>query len=97
MIESMKITILGSPQAGQQQLFSLLTGISLQAIQEKPLEAQQGICQVKDQRITRLKELYQPKKTTYARIEYVLLPDFNLQGPAKDNIFKQLQNERKMC
>lgn len=93
----MKISIIGSPQAGQQQLFSLLTGIELSTIQEKPLEVQQGVCLVKDSRITRLKELYNPKKTTYARIEYVLLPDFNLQGPAKAEIFKQLRNAEELC
>jgi len=93
----MKIVIIGSPQAGQQQLFSLMTGIPLQTIQEKPLEIQQGICQVKDPRVTKLKEIFNPKKTTYARIEYLLLPDFNLQGPAKTAIFTQLKNADEFC
>ena len=93
----MKVTVLGSPQAGQQQLFSLLTGIALQTIQEKPLEVQTGICEVKDGRVTRLIQLYNPKKSTYARIEYLLLPDFNLQGPAKLSIFKQIKNADELC
>ncbi|MFC1568102.1 DUF933 domain-containing protein [Candidatus Margulisiibacteriota bacterium] len=93
----MKITILGSPQAGQQQLFSLLTGVPLGTIQEKPLEVQQGVCSVKDPRVDRLVQLYHPKKTTYARIEYLLLPDFNLQGPARVSIFKQLKNADELC
>jgi len=93
----MKISILGLPQAGQQQLFSLLTGISLETIQLKPLEVQQGICEVRDPRITKFSEIYKPKKTTYARIEYLLLPDFNLQGPAKASIFTQLRNADELC
>ena len=93
----MKITILGSPQAGQQQLFSLLAGTALETIREKPLEIQQGICEVKDPRINRLVQLYRPKKTTYARIEYLLLPDFNLQGPARAEIFKHLKNADELC
>ena len=97
MMKNMRISILGSPQAGQQQLFSLLTGIALETIMERPLEIQPGICEVKDGRVTKLKQLYHPKKTTYARIEYVLLPDFNLQGPARVNIFNQLKNADELC
>jgi len=97
MLIRMKIAITGSPQAGQQQLFSLLTGISMELIQQKPLEAQVGICEVKDPRVTRLSEMYHPKKTTHARIEYLLLPDFNLQGPARELIMGQLKNADELC
>ncbi|MBU0671532.1 MAG: DUF933 domain-containing protein [Candidatus Margulisbacteria bacterium] len=93
----MKVTIVGLPQSGQQQLFSILTGIPLETIQQKPLEMQQGICEVKDIRVTTLKKIYNPKKTTYARIEYLLLPDFNLQGPAKAAILTQLKNADELC
>jgi GTP-binding protein YchF len=93
----MKISILGLPQAGQQQLFSLLTGIPLETIQLKPLEVQQGICEVRDPRVAKLVEIYKPKKTVYARIEYLLLPDFNLQGPAKTSIFTQIRNADELC
>jgi hypothetical protein len=93
----MKVVITGAPQSGQQQLFSLLTGISLETIQQKPLEPQVGICEVKDPRVTKLIELFKPKKQAYARIEYMLLPDFNLQGPAKELIFNQLKNADEIC
>jgi len=93
----MKVVITGAPQSGQQQLFSLLTGISLDAIQQKPLEPQVGICEVKDPRVTKLIEMFKPKKQAYARIEYMLLPDFNLQGPAKELIFNQLKNADEIC
>ena len=93
----MKITIIGFPQAGQQELFSLLTGTPLETIKQRPLEVHQGICEVKDPRITRLSEMYKPKKTTNARIEYQLVPDFNLTGPTKDIIFSQLKNADELC
>lgn len=93
----MKIVILGLPQAGQQQLFSLLTGIPLDTIMQKPLEVQQGISEVRDPRLTKLIEMYKPKKFAYARIEYSLLPDFNLTGPSKDIIFSQLKNADEIC
>jgi len=93
----MKIAILGSPQAGQQQLFSLLTGIPLETIQLKPLEVQPGVCEVRDPRVTALSLKYKPKKTTFARIEYLLLPDLSVQGPAKDLIFKELKNADEIC
>jgi ribosome-binding ATPase YchF (GTP1/OBG family) len=93
----MKIAIVGLPQAGQQELFSLLTGIPLETLQQKPLETHLGVCLVKDPRIDRLVLMYKPKKTTYARIEYLLLPDFNLQGPVKATVFNQLKNADELC
>ena len=93
----MKIVILGLPQAGQQELFSLLTRISLDTVKQKPMDIQVGICEVKDPRVTKLIEMYKPAKKTYARIEYSLLPDFNLVGPSKDLIFNQLKNCDEIC
>ena len=93
----MKIVILGLPQAGQQELFSLLTRIPLDTVKQKPMDIQLGICEVKDLRVTKLIEMYNPAKRSYTRIEYLLLPDFNLQGPAKDMIFNQLKNSDEIC
>ncbi|MBU0687549.1 MAG: DUF933 domain-containing protein [Candidatus Margulisbacteria bacterium] len=93
----MKIVIVGYPQAGQPELFCLLTGIQPGSFQPQSLKLQQGICQVKDPRLTRLAEMYNPKKLTYTTIEYLLLPDFNLQGPAKATIFNQLKNADELC
>ena len=93
----MRIVILGLPQAGQQQLFSLLTGIPVETVQLKPLDVQPGICEVRDPRVTALSAMYHPKKTTYTRIEYFLLPDFTVQGPTKELIFNQLKNADEIC
>lgn len=93
----MKIDILGGPQAGQSELFSLLTGIALDTVQQKPLEIQQGVCEVRDPRITRLKEMYNPQKTAYAKIEYTLLPALANSGPAKTQVLNELKNADEIC
>ena len=93
----MKVTLLGLPQAGQQQLFSLMTGLSLDDIISKPMEVHQGICDVKDPRIIKLKGIFNPKKTTFAKIEFLLLPDFDLSVPQKDLLVSQLKNADELC
>lgn len=93
----MRVVITGNPQSGQQQLFSVLTGISLDTVSQKPMEVQKGICEVRDPRIKKLSSMYNPKKTTYAKIEYTLLPDFNLQGPTKALVFTELKNAEEIC
>jgi hypothetical protein len=93
----MKIVICGNPQAGQQDLYSLLTGVSLEQIRLKPMEVQVGVCEVKDSRIDKLNEIYNPKKTAYTKIEYSLLPDFVSQGPTKNLIFTELKNADEIC
>jgi ribosome-binding ATPase len=92
-----KIVILGLPQAGQQELFSLLTRVPLDTVKQKPMDIQLGICEVKDPRVTKLIEMFKPAKQTYARIEYSLLPDFNLVGPSKILIFNQIRNSDEIC
>jgi len=84
----MKTAIIGSPQAGQQELFCLLTQIGLETVRQKPLEVHLGICEVKDPRIDQLTKIFNPKKITYARIEYMLLPGFDQ---------KQLKNADEIC
>src|SRR3989339_1034606 len=74
-----------------------MTGLSLDNIISKPLEVHQGICDVKDPRIIKLKEMFNPKKTTFAKIEFLLLPDFDLSGPQKDLLVTQLKNADELC
>jgi GTP-binding protein YchF len=93
----MKVTLIGLPQAGQQQLFCLLTGIPLDIVLQKPTEAHLGICEVRDTRITTLQVRYHPQKTTYAKIEFLLLPDLNLQSAQKDQLINQLKNADEIC
>ena len=81
----MKIVITGLPQAGQQELFSIISGQDIEQIRQKPMEAQTGASDVKDPRVTKLVEIFNPKKTTYAKIEYSLLPDVAFQGALLKN------------
>lgn len=76
----MKIVITGLPQAGQQELFSIISGQDIEQIRQKPMEAQTGASDVKDPRITKLVEIFNPKKIIYTKIEYLLLPDSTSQG-----------------
>ncbi|MCX6357468.1 MAG: DUF933 domain-containing protein [Candidatus Aureabacteria bacterium] len=93
----MKVAILGHSFAGQQQLFSILSGIPLESVRQKPLEAQPGVCAVRDPRVARLVPLYNPEKTVYATIDYTLLPDFDAEGPAKRLIFEELKKVDELC
>lgn len=93
----MKIAILGMPQAGQRQLFTLLSGIAGETIMQKPLEVHRGVSRVRDPRVAKFEAIFKPKKTTYTQIEFVLLPDFNLQGPLKELLFKEIKNADELC
>ncbi|MFK5927783.1 MAG: DUF933 domain-containing protein [Desulfuromusa sp.] len=75
----MKIAILGLAQTGKKTLFTLLTGRPVPATR-KPGEAIEGIAPIHDDRVDALKNLYQPKKTTYAENQFVLCPDITDSG-----------------
>jgi GTP-binding protein YchF len=67
----MRIGIIGLPLCGKTTLFEALTGAS-------PGEKRSGrqgpdikVVKVLDERVARLSEMYQPKKTTYAEMEYL--------------------------
>lgn len=90
----MKVALFGSFQSGQQQLFSLLTGIALDNILQKPLEVHQGVASVRDPRIIALQQIFNPKKTTFSQIEFLLLPDLDLSNQAFIN---QLKNADELC
>ena len=58
---------------GKSTLFSLLTGSPAAPPSGRP-EARLGIARVPDPRVDRLAEIYNPKKMTYATVEYVDVP-----------------------
>ena len=71
----MKIGIVGLPQVGKTTIFKLLTqGWVDTSSWGNVMEAHIGVAQVPDARLDRLAEIVNPKKTTYASIEYVDLP-----------------------
>ncbi|MCK9329032.1 MAG: DUF933 domain-containing protein [Candidatus Cloacimonetes bacterium] len=71
----MKLGITGTAKSGKTTIFNAITklnaDISLYDIKQEP---NIGVVQVLDERITHLTELYSPKKTIYATIEYLDFP-----------------------
>lgn len=68
----MKIALIGPPKSGKTTVFNALTAADHPTDKYAPPadEANIGIVQVLDERITRLSELYKPKKTIYANVEF---------------------------
>ena len=66
----MQTGIIGLPQVGKTSLFRILTRARVES-RSQPGEAHVGIAHVPDVRVTKLAELFHPKKTTFATIEYV--------------------------
>ncbi|OGS23019.1 MAG: hypothetical protein A2252_12685 [Elusimicrobia bacterium RIFOXYA2_FULL_39_19] len=93
----MKISILGLPQSGQQELFSILSTVKMETMLQKPMDIHYGVCNVRDPRIDKLTEIYNPKKTTYAKIDYQLLPDFDMNSPSKSGIINELKKSDEIC
>ncbi len=70
----MKLGIIGLPRAGKATIFDALTGARGEGPQQKGGRSDQriGTVRVADDRLDYLSNLYSPKKTTYARVEYLL-------------------------
>jgi ribosome-binding ATPase len=67
----MKTGIIGLPQVGKTSLFRILTKAKLEDRgYSSPRESHLGIAKVPDTRLDKLAALYNPKKTTYAIVEY---------------------------
>lgn len=70
-----KLGIIGLPQVGKQTLFGLLTHGNAQKAKGHFEEATVGIANVRDERLTRLAQIYQSRKITPVTIEYFLFPN----------------------
>lgn len=70
----MKLGIIGLPGAGKTTVFDALTGARGEGPQQKGGRSDNriGTVRVADERVNLLSNLYRPKKTTYARVEYLL-------------------------
>lgn len=67
----MKLGIIGLPQCGKTTLFNALTrGNQPTTMSGGRFEVHQAVVDVPDGRLERLSELYQPKKTTHAKVAY---------------------------
>ena len=69
----MKIAITGLANSGKTTIFNALTGQNLETTIYATVvtEPHLGVVKVPDARIEKLTEIYKPKKTTYATVEYV--------------------------
>ncbi len=81
----MKIGIYGAPYAGKTTIFKLLVGDVNEEI---------GMAKVPDERVDFLSDMYKPKKTTYATMEFVDLPGLSPDLPRKEKnqILSKIQN-----
>ena len=71
----MRVGIVGLPQVGKSTIFNLLTRGNIDTSSwGGKMEAHIGIARVPDARLDRLTAIFNPKKTTYATVEYVDLP-----------------------
>ena len=81
----MKIGLIGLQNSGKTTIFNTLTGLEAEvtSYSTQKIEPNQGIVQVEDERVEKLSEMYNPKKTIYATIEYI---DFvGLTGNKENN------------
>ena len=69
----MKIGIVGLANSGKTTIFNALTGQNIPTTVYPTTEAQPniGVVKVPDERVERLSEIYQPKKVTFATVEYI--------------------------
>jgi len=72
----MKIGLIGFPKGGKTTIFNALTGNT--GATDKYIQAHHeahiGVVLVLDERVTKLSEIYKPKKTIYAHLEYYDFP-----------------------
>jgi len=91
-----KLGIIGLPQSGKSTIFAALSGARGEESVERKSRANQriGTVRVADERVDFLAGLLTPKKTTYARVEY-LLPSETTGGPSGSD--RALWNQIKPC
>ncbi|MBL6967565.1 MAG: redox-regulated ATPase YchF [Desulfobacteraceae bacterium] len=85
----MKLGIIGLPQAGKSTIFAALTGArGDKGNRGIRTDVRIATITVFDERIDFLAGIYQPKKTTYTRIEYLLPPEIgSTAGARSEGIF----------
>jgi GTP-binding protein YchF len=76
----MKLGIIGLPLSGRSTIFSALTGArGEESLKISRKDQRIGTVRVNDERVDFLREMFKPKKTTYAQVEY-LLPSEDVSG-----------------
>jgi len=93
----MKLGIVGVPQCGKSTIFDALTGARGEDGDRSPARKDMKMAAVTvfDERIAFLSEIYQPKKTSFAKVEY-LLPS-EIQGASPEKSRAGLWNQIRTC
>ncbi len=84
----MKIGLIGLTNSGKTSLFNALTGAQIEVTPYASMKSEPhlGIVNVIDPRIDKLTEMYKPKKTVYAQIEYMDFAGMS-EGAAQQGTF----------
>lgn len=82
---ALKIGIVGLPLSGKSTVFSAITGsLGVSSSQKGRHEPNMAMVQVPDPRVEELSKVYNPKKTTYAQVQYIDLAEgMSAQGGSK--------------
>ena len=87
----MKLGIIGLPKTGKTTVFEAITGD--RASDGLKREHRIGMVKVPDNRVNVLSEIYHPKKTTYAQVEYFLPGKTEPKGKQQDlNVWTQVRD-----
>ena len=89
----MKLGIIGLPQSGKTTIFNALTGGNTPtSASAGRFEVHTAVVDVPDPRVTRLSEMFRPRKTIYAKVTYADIAGLEA-GSAKSGISGQLLNQ----
>ncbi len=89
----MKLGIIGLPQSGKTTIFNALTrGNAPTTASAGRIEVHTAVVDVPDPRVTVLSEMFNPKKTIYAKVTYADIAGLEA-GSAKSGISGQLLNQ----
>jgi hypothetical protein len=87
----MKSGIIGLPQVGKTSLFKILTGVDVPTGQGGSRDSHLGVATVPDERLDKLAELYNPKKTTHATVQYVDVAAIGQEALKEANFLNNLR------
>jgi GTP-binding protein YchF len=89
----MKMGLIGYPLVGKTTLFNTLTGsrIPLSKYIASRASPNIGVAKVPDERVSKLAELFKPKKTVFAQFEYVDIPGFAVKEVKESEFLTQLR------